>query len=474
MGPALSSAGRRFAALLLALLPAGAVGASRPAMDSAAVSPGATKLAAYLRIDTTNPPGNEAAGATWLAGILRTAGIEPELFLSPHGRTSLYARLPANSPAVPGASRPGALLLLHHIDVVPAGDGWRFPPFAGEIHDGELFGRGAIDCKSLGIAHLEAFLNVARSSELRHRDLIFLATADEESGGNEGVGDLLAQHPELFIHVAAVLTEGGVAKAVGGRPLYWGIEVAQKRPLWLELSASGRPGHASSANPESAAHRLIGGLARLTAAPISRRLTPEASSFLAAVARFDPQVRRTLAELASPESRNGALTSPGLDNLLTDSLQITTLSASERINVVAGTARAGIDVRLLPDTDEKICVSGIEKLLGPGIAVRILLTSPATRSSPAEGPLYEAMVAALDGGARTPVVPAFIPAFTDARYFRARGIPAYGLSPFALDADELRTVHAPDERIALEAFDRGVERMVRVVRALVLADLDSH
>ena len=442
------------------------------------LSPAAATLAAYLRVDTTNPPGNERAGAELLAGVLRGAGIESQILSSPRGRASLYARLPATTGAA-ASGPPGAIVLLHHIDTVPVGEGWRYPPFAGEIRDGELWGRGAIDAKGLGVAQLMAFLDLARTHSPRRRAVIFLAVADEEAGGAEGTGWLLAAHPELFADVALVLNEGGVNKAVAGRPLFWGIEVDQKRPLWLEVAASGRPGHASAANPESATHRLIAGLARVVALPRPWRVTPAANDFLAALARFDPQARaahsalRALAARADGEAaadRNGAFPLPGFESLLADTLQVTTLAGAERINVVAGEARAGIDVRLLPDTDERAFVAGLEALLGPGLDVRVLLTSPAAPPSSSASADYRTIAAALIGDTGVPVVPAFIPAFTDSRSFRARGIAAYGLSPFALDGLALRGVHAPDERIPLAVFERGVATMIRVVRALAATD----
>lgn len=447
------------------------------------LSPAAATLAAYLRLDNSNPPGNERTGAEFLARELRAAGVEPRLLVSPAGRANLYARLPATA-ALPGPPG-GAIVLLHHIDTVAAGEGWRYPPFAGEVHDAELWGRGAIDAKGLGIAHLMAFLELARSPQPRHRDVLFVAAADEEAGGGEGISWLLGAHPELFSHVAAVLNEGGVNKAVAGRALYWGIEVDQKRPLWLEVRAAGRGGHASAASPESATHRLISGLSRLVAAPRAWRVTPAAEAFLAGLSGFDPQARKALAELRSWKGRapqeadeaasaeGGRRTFPlaGFESLLTDTLQVTTLAGSRQINVVAGEARAGVDVRLLPDSDEKRFVGEVERRLGPGFEVEVLLSAPAAAPSPTTGALYRTLASELarEGGA--PVVPAFIPAFTDSRVFRARGIAAYGVSPFALDGLTLRTVHAPDERIPLAVFDRGVATMNRIVRAL--ASLDS-
>ncbi len=469
------------APLTLLALPALATALAGPAAgERAGVFPAAIALADYLRIDTANPPGDERAGAEYLAGLLRASGVEPRLLVSPGGRVSLYARLPASAGAAGAAggigegkgAGEGALVLLHHIDTVPAGAGWRRPALGGEIHDGALWGRGAIDAKGLGIAHLAAFLDLARSPLPRRRALVFLAVADEEAGGSEGTGWLLTAHPELFEGVAAVLNEGGVNRAVAGRTLYWGIEVDQKRPLWLEVEATGRPGHASNASPESATHRLIAGLARLVAAPRPWRVTPATVSFVSALARFDPQARAVLETIRAGPQSNGRIPRAlaGWESLLTDTLQVTTLSGSDRINVVAGAARAGIDVRLLPDSDEKAFLAELDRLLGPGLDLRVRLDSPRAPASSTTGQVYTLLAATLAGERATPVVPAFIPAVTDSRYFRARGIAAYGFSPFALDGLELRTVHAPDERMPLAELEKGVATMTRVVRALVRAE----
>ncbi|MGE0638745.1 MAG: M20/M25/M40 family metallo-hydrolase [Thermoanaerobaculia bacterium] len=458
----------RRAALLLGcyLVPA--------ALAAAAPSPESRWLQQYLRFDSSNPPGNEAAAAEWLAARFAERSIAAEILTSPAGRANLVALLPANSTTPPtggiAASRE-RIVLLHHIDVVPAGDrsGWRHDPFAGELAGGSLWGRGAIDAKGLGIAHLAAFLDLAARQD-RTRDLLFLATADEEAGGREGVGWLFESRPDLFAGVVAVLNEGGTGKSVGGRPLWWGIEVDQKRPLWLAVTARGREGHGSSAEIASASHRLVEGLARVLATAPALRGSPSAVRYLEALGRHDPRAARAAREGA----RLGAGTPPeeldrsalvGYENLFRDSLQVTTLRGSERINVVPGEARAEIDVRLLPETDERLFLDEIRRRLGAGLELDVMLRSPPATASPTDNAVYRTIAEHLRQEA--PVVPAFLPAFTDARYFRTRGIPAYGLSPFTFDALELLTVHAPDERISLAAFDRGVARMKGLVRDLV-------
>ncbi len=419
-------------------------------------------LAGYVRIDTRNPPGGETVAAEYLAGLLHAEGIATELLVPPSGRASLLARLPATVPDAP------AIVLLHHLDVVPPGEGWSSAPFSGETRDGALWGRGTIDCKGLGIAQLAAFLDAA-TLPVRRSTLLYLAVAGEESGGGEGAGWILAHHRDRLGVVEGVLNEGGANRAVGDRTLVWGIEIAQKRPLWLELSASGRPGHGAMANPESAAHQLIRALDRVLAAPRPWRVTAAARAHFAAAAKVDPQAARILARLDALEGlqiRPEGL--PAIDALFTDTLQVTMLEGADQVNVVAPRASARLDIRLLPDSDETAFLAALAERLGPGIEIRVLLDAPPTASSPIDSRLFRALSTEL--GSRAPVVPVFIPAITDSRYFRALGIPAYGFSPFALDGTLLARVHGPDERIPLAAFDRGVAIYRQLVRDLLRSD----
>jgi len=424
-------------------------------------------LSEYLRIDTTNPPGHEARAAEFLARLLGAEGIATERYVTPDGRTSLVARLPATTPDG------GTIALLHHLDVVPAGEGWSVAPFGGEIRDSAVWGRGAIDSKGLGIAELAAFLDAARSP-MRRRGLLLLAVADEEAGGGRGTAFLLERHPERFAGVEAVLGEGGINRTVLGRTLFWGIEVAQKRPLWLEVVAHGRPGHASSFNPESAAHRLVRGLTRALEAPVRWKVSPPVRDYLEAVGRFDPQARavaRDLDRIAKTGEPTAAIL-PGMAGLFLDTLQITQLSASDRINVVAAEARASIDARILPDTDVDAFLAGLRERLGEELEVSVRLTAAESPPSPSDSSIWRELASGFDSTA--PVVPVFISGITDARYFRERGIPAYGLSPFELELDLVRTVHGPDERLPLAALDAGVARMTRIVRTLVGASAGTR
>jgi len=435
-------------ALLLALSPAAPLHA-QPELSEAG-----RWLQQYLRIDTSNPPGNEHKAAAFLAGILHREGIPTRLVVTPEGRTNLYARL--SSPKSGGR----AVLLLHHMDVVAAGPGWRVKPFSGLVRDGLLWGRGALDDKSLGIAQLSAFIDLKRRRVPLERDIIYMAVADEENGGLRGVGWLWAEHPELFKGVEAVMGEGGRSQVVSGKVLWWGIEVAQKRPLWLEVSTSGRGGHGAGLNPESANHQLVKGLARLLAVPLRWRVTPPARQYLRAIAPLHNEHWKRIflnIDRVVTESGPKEFLLPGMGNLFLDTVQVTVLQGGQRINVIPERAAARLDIRLLPDTDAQAFLADVRRALGDGFDVKVLLTAAPAAPSPAGGRFYSALEKAL--GRQGPVVPTFVPGFTDSRFFRERGIPAYGVSPFALSAEDSRGIHSPNERIPLVELDRGVERV---------------
>ena len=450
-----------FLAVVLLLSPSLTAPSATASAAPAALSEPAGWLQQYLRIDTSNPPGNEGRGAAFLAGILQRAGIPSRVVANPEGRANLYARL--SSPKSGGR----AILLLHHMDVVPPGPGWTVPPFAGLVKGGQLWGRGAIDDKSLGIAQLAAMIDLQRRRVPLERDVIFLAVADEENGGVRGTGWLLANHPELFRGVEAVIGEGGRSQTgAGGKLLWWGIEVAQKRPLWLEVSTSGRGGHGAGLNPASANHQLVEGLARLLAEPARWRVTAPVRQYSHAIAPLqNARWRRVFSNIDGVIAESGPkeFLMPGMGNLFLDTVQVTVLRGGERINVVPERSAAQLDIRLLPDTDATAFLAAVKRRLGPGYEVKVLVTSPPAAASPASGRLYQAMERVLKP--EGPVVPTFIAGFTDSRFFRERGIPAYGLSPFKLSPEDSKGIHSTDERIPLAEIDRGVERMRRILTA---------
>ena len=223
-------------------------------------------LQEYIRINTINPPGNETAGAEFFAGIFDAEGIEYEMAESAPGRGNIWARLD-------GGDEPG-IVLLHHIDVVPADERyWSTDPLSGELRDGYIYGRGTLDTKTSGILHLAAFLALHRSETPLERDVIFMATADEEAGGFFGAGWLVENRPELFENVGFLLNEGGGGSEVDG-VVNFGLEVTQKVPYWLRLTASGEPGHGSRPLVSYASVEMIAALERFRLHQFEARIIP--------------------------------------------------------------------------------------------------------------------------------------------------------------------------------------------------------
>jgi acetylornithine deacetylase/succinyl-diaminopimelate desuccinylase-like protein len=197
-------------------------------------SPELTQLQEYLRLDTSNPPGQELPAARWLAGILTRNGVKAEIIETAPGRANVYAR-------VKGRRTGDGLMLTHHIDVIPAtGEGWTRPPFAAEIYFNEVYGRGAIDMKGIGICFLRAFLDVATSGRVPEHDLVFLAVADEEAGGGLGMQWLLTNRSDVFAGVRYALNEGGITEMMEEKLTYFGVEIGTKQVITLLLTAPRR------------------------------------------------------------------------------------------------------------------------------------------------------------------------------------------------------------------------------------------
>jgi len=237
------------------------------------------RLQGYLQVNTINPPGNEVRGTAYLGKLLKAAGIDYETAESAPGRGNLWARLP-------GGGEP-ALLLLHHIDVVPANAKyWEVDPLSGVEQDGYIWGRGAIDTKGLGISQLQAFLALKASGKTLNRDVIFMATADEEAGGFFGAGWLIEHRPEVFDNVGYLINEGGSGRMTDGTPVYQ-VEVTQKVPLWLRLTATDAPGHGSRPRPTSAMTRILRAGHRIADTQFAYRVIPEVKTLLHGMAEFE-------------------------------------------------------------------------------------------------------------------------------------------------------------------------------------------
>jgi acetylornithine deacetylase/succinyl-diaminopimelate desuccinylase-like protein len=419
-------------------------------------------LISYLRIDTSNPPGNETSGARFLQQLLIKDGIDAKLIGADPKRQSVYARLASGS-------NEKALVLLHHIDVVPAiASQWTNPPFAGVRSNGYLWGRGALDIKSLGIAELMAFVDLKRRHLPLRRDVIYLAVADEELGGVNGCRAILEQHPELFANAGFVLNEGGYNETIVDHVSFWGIEVQAKMPLWLRITMKGSAGHSASPPDDGGAlSKLVRSLDAISRIPTPYRLTPAvARSFHeAGKARHDErgEVLRGIAE-PMDIARIERVLSPGYRALLHDTIAITRIDGGSAINVLPANASADVDIRLLPDETPDAMTAKVKETLPTGGELQVLLDSQPVPESPSDTELFRVLSTSFRNAENGSVVGPVVGAGTsDSRYFRARGIVAYGIAPFKVNYYDADTVHGNDERIRARFFAEGVRLMRTIV-----------
>ena len=428
----------------------------------------------YLRINTSNPPGNEAETMRWFATIFQREGIPFDTASSAPGRGNIWARLRAGG----AASNQPALVLLHHMDVVPADPKyWGTDPFAAANvmagKDSMIVGRGALDTKTLGIIQLESFLALHRSKTPLERDVIFIATADEEAGGNFGAGWLVKNRPDAFKGAGMLLNEGGDGSIDADGRMQFAIEVTQKTPLWLRLTSVGKPGHGSTPPPASSVNRLIRALDRLQSYEFAPRVIPAVREYLAAIAPSAPDKwkegfrdpsklisdRNTLMQLQIEQ--------PGIAGLLRNTCSITMLQGSNKINVIPPESQAQIDCRLLPDQNRDAFLSEFRAAINdPSIAVDTIIGFTAA-VSPTSSPLYRAITEVVKRNFPTAsIAPSVSTGFTDSHWFRDLGIASFGFSPFLIPESDEGGVHGNNERISVANVRKGTAVMLELVRAV--------
>lgn len=424
-------------------------------------------LSEYLRIDTSNPPGNEARGAEFLGSILGDEGMTYRLIESAPGRSSVLARLE-------GAGEGKPLILLNHIDVVPADPhSWSVHPFSGEIADGFVWGRGALDMKGMGIMELMAFIAVAREGLELKRDLVFLAVADEEAGGYNGARMLLESHPGE-LQADLVINEGGYATMdlVPGRPFFM-VANAEKYGYWLRLLRRGVGGHGSMPTGRGALERMVPALARLLEKRRPMRINSTMLAFFSRLAEHwdilapfrddgDPD---TLARLIED---NNLAALPALGAVLRDTVSLNMLNAGVKINVIPDRAEAFLDCRLLPETEGEEFLSYIKDALAdPEMEVDVFMDMERAPASPHTGSLFDAIAETVGSVYPEAVVsPFMLSGLSDSRFFRARGVPCYGIIPARLGLADLARIHGVDERIAVRDIKEGTRFLFELIVAI--------
>ena len=423
-------------------------------------------LQAMIRLNTVNPPGNELQVARHLEEALKRDGIETHLFEPAPGRGALVARLKGN-----GSRKP--VLIMGHMDVVGVErDKWSVDPFAAEVKDGYLYGRGAIDDKGMLAANLETMLllkrNVIDKGGVLSRDVIFVANSDEEQSGVWGMGWLIKNHPEL-IRAEFALNEGGRTRIVGGKRLYVAVQNTEKVPHTVTVTARGPGGHASVPLAGNAILRLGRALAKIGEHREPVQVNPTTRTFFAELGRVWPnaQERRAMADVASTDTRRvqrGARVLariPVFDAVLRTGISATILQGGIRGNVIPTEATARLNVRTLPGQSVDAVVKRLRAVVGDSLVdITVTARGEDAPASDFQSPMFTAIresAQALD--ASLTVVPYLSTGATDSARLRTWGMQAYGLLPFPMNQDDEDRMHGNDERVPLASLDFGT-RMI--------------
>lgn len=422
-------------------------------------------LRELIRFDTSNPPGDERPAVDHLAALFEKEGVPYEIVEPAPRRANIVARLKGDGSKPP-------LLLSAHLDVVPALDGWTHPPFGGEVHDGYIWGRGAVDMKHMAAQSVCALLGLKRRSVKLKRDVIFAGVADEEAGGRYGAGYLADRRRDL-IDAEYCLTEvGGMATPMGGTIIV-PVQTAQKGYVWFTMRARGEAGHGSKPKEGAAIERLAAAVHKLSTKPLEYRLTPTTRRFLSAVAATQKGAAKAalsgllhkatarLALRAIPKERREVFNA-----LLHDTVSVTGLKAGVKVNVIPNVAEAEVDGRYLPDTTREAFLDRVRKVVGPEIELVPFEGADGLELEDHSGELWDAiervMTRNLPG---CKVIPNMITGMTDAKDYARAGIKTYGFSPCLLEEGEkfAELYHAPDERISLKGLEAGAKWLAEVV-----------
>src|ERR1041384_1184850 len=420
-------------------------------------------LQELIRIDTTNPPGNERAAALHLQKLLESDGIETRVLDVAPGRANLYARIKGN-----GSLRP--LILLSHTDVVLAEpQRWTVPPFSGELRDGFIYGRGATDMKGTATVHATLMRLIKRMNVPLKRDLILLAVAGEEGGGS-GATSIIEKNPELIRGAEFLLNEGDVVYVKNGNVEQYGVDVMEKAALWLRIIAKGPAGHGSIPLANSSVARLLRALERLRSweTPIQVQPAVAEGYRMRAQQQTDPVLRNAYSNLEralkNPALRKRLLSDSTLHAEVRNTFTITGLQGSDKVNVIPGTAWAQIDARLLPGETPAGFIATLRRVLAdPELEIETLAgsTPPGATADQAQMHAIRKVASRRDPG--VPVIPTMLTSSTDSAKFRPLGIIAYGFEPFKLDDGELNRSHGDDERVSVENLGFALQFLYEVI-----------
>jgi acetylornithine deacetylase/succinyl-diaminopimelate desuccinylase-like protein len=427
---------------------------------------------ALLRMDTTNPPGNERICAEYLAAALAEVGYQPELLEAAPGRTNLIVRHRGTGEKPP-------LLLTAHLDVVPAdASKWRRSPFSGDEFEGCLWGRGAIDMKNMAAMCTAIMRRLAATRTALARDVIFAAVADEEVGCDHGSRFLVEQHRAKVLAEYAIGESGGFSLHLGDTTFY-PVQVAEKGLCWIRARVTGTPGHGSMPRHDSAVTRLGEALVALGRARLPVHPTRYVTDFLEALRARQPALIQPLVKLVArphllarvARMVPNASIARSFSALLSNTASANVVRAGSSTNVIPGVAEFEIDGRTLPGQTDEDLLRELREVLGPDVELEVMRSHPPTVTEPAASPLYDTIKREVE--AREPgavVIPYMIPGFTDGKFFTQMGARWYGFSPVKIERDAgirfADMFHGHDERVPIAGLVWGVEVLDAVVRSI--------
>jgi acetylornithine deacetylase/succinyl-diaminopimelate desuccinylase-like protein len=420
----------------------------------------------YLRINTSNPPGNEIEAARFLKKIFDQHGIENEIFEYKPGRANIIARIKGN-----GSKRP--IILLSHTDVVTAEPAsWEVDPFSGVIKNNSIYGRGALDMKGEGLLHLMTMILLKREGPPVSRDVIFIGTADEEVN-DEGSLWMIANKSDLFKNAEYLLTEGGDNLLEDGSVKIVGVDVAEKAPFWLRLTATGLPGHGSRPVADSATNRLIRAMNRILDWETPVTLSPAVEQFFNDIAPLQreplrSQFARIRESLKDPAFVKALTSQRDFNFLLRNTISITMLSGSKQTNVIPNAAACNLDVRLLPGESPDDFLKALKDVIAdPSIKIENVNRFKPPNSSPINTELFSLIARKTKANYPNAVVTTkMLSGYTESQLYRQLGIVAYGWVPFYTTPEEDEGVHGNNERITVKNVRQGTREFYEVVKEI--------
>ena len=431
-------------------------------------------LEGLVRINTSNPPGNELVAAKYIAEILEKNGIPSEIFESTPGRGFIVARLSAS--AVPDPSR--ALLLMAHLDVVGVDKSkWSVDPFGGIVKDGQIYGRGVLDDKGPLAANLAAFVALKRTGARLNRDVIFFAESDEEAGGEHGMKFAVEQHWDK-IACGFSINEGGETVMKDGKVWYVGIQAAEKVASNVAVIATGTAGHASMPTKNNAVVHLSAAMAKLGDWQAPVQFTAVTRAYFQGLAAVeDTETAKWMQMLESADRGDHAArylsnTNPFWNATLRDTVTPTMLQAGIRVNVIPSEARGNLNIRQIPGNQINDLITTLTKVVNDP-QVRLELQPGGREASPnssLDSELYRAIVKATSQsfpGANA--IPMMSPWATDSDRLRMRNVQAYGVIPFPLSETDYQRMHSDDEQIPVDSFNKGIAFLYTIVSGFSVA-----